>query len=444
MIDASGNGFNLTNIAAGLIADRFGSTNSALQQIASNGVVAQSTQNISISGNANRTVTYWFKLAITNINSSVGIGWGTPDSSGNTYQVTVSGNGVVNQWGNFADLNSTGITDFDFNIWHQVSVVYSGSLSGEVVFVDGVPRAITLGNQNTRTNLNTLATNIKLGGWGFYYTQPGACIDDIRIYNRALSSNEVAELFVFESNPTSPPIITNQPSDFYATGNQPASFNVSVTGNRPLAYQWQFNGTNLLNATNSTLSFTAVKQSNLGQYDVIVTNAYGSVTSSIANLFMYPYLNNPFNGVVTYWGQTNTLSVGAWGSGTLSYQWYFNGVAIDGATDSTLPLGAIQFSNAGQYSVVVNSSLGSVTNAPYQVVVNPANVSLVINPTTVIQGTVGYNYTIQSTINLGDTNAWITETNLTLTQPIQNWTDYSVDTSKSGNSHKFYRVIAGQ
>jgi hypothetical protein len=159
---------------------------------------------------------------------------------------------------------------------------------------------------------------------------------------------------------------------------------------------------------------------------------------------MYPYLNTPFTGLVTYWGQTNTLSVGAWGSGALSYQWYFNGVAIYGATASTLPLGAIQFTNSGQYSVVVSSGLGSVTNAPYQVVVNPANVSVAICPNVVIQGTVGYSYVIQSTTDLSNTNSWMVETNITLTQPIQFWDDTAVDTSKSGNSHKFYRVIAGQ
>jgi hypothetical protein len=59
----------------------------------------------------------------------------------------------------------------------------------------------------------------------------------------------------------------------------------------------------------------------LGGYDVLITNAYGAVTSSVANLFMYPYIESPFTGLDTYWGQSNTLSVGAWGSGGLTYQW---------------------------------------------------------------------------------------------------------------------------
>jgi hypothetical protein len=123
-------------------------------------------------------------------------------------------------------------------------------------------------------------------------------------------------------------------------------------------------------------------------------------------------------------------------------QWYFNGVAIQDATNSTLTLPAIQFTNAGLYSVVVSSSLGSVTNAPYQVVVNPAFVSIKLCPDVVIQGTVGYSYIIQSTTDLGNTNSWITMTNLTLTQPIQYWDDTSTDVHTA--SQKFYRVLPGQ
>jgi Concanavalin A-like lectin/glucanases superfamily/Immunoglobulin domain/Immunoglobulin I-set domain len=332
--------------------------------------------------------------------------------------------------------------DIQTNRWQMLTWVYNGQTV--MAFLDGVrlqeyvyTNAINIspyqGWQTMRIGFDHGLNTLKFVG----------ALDNLRIFNRAVSSNDVAALYASEL-PTYPPTITTNPADSYATGNQPASFNVAATGSGTLSYQWQFNGTNLLNATNSVLNIASAKPSNIGQYNVVVTNAYGSATSSIANLFMYPYLSSPFNGLITYWGQTNTLSVGAWGSGALSYQWYFNGVAIDGATASTLPLGAIQFTNAGQYSVVVSSGLGSVTNAPYQVVVNPANVSVAICPNVVIQGTVGYSYVIQSTTDLSNTNSWMVETNITLTQPIQFWDDTAVDTSKSGNSHKFYRLVAGQ
>jgi hypothetical protein len=239
-----------------------------------------------------------------------------------------------------------------------------------------------------------------------------------------------------------PPAISNQPQDDMVYAYNPASFNVTATGTPHLSYQWTFGGSNVLNATGSTLTIASAQQSNLGQYQVIITNAYGSITSSIANLYMYPYLEMPFSGAVTYWGQTNVLSVGAWGSGNLSYQWYLNGVPIPDAMASNLVLSGIQFTNAGSYSVVVSNSYGSVTNTPEQVVVNPANVSLGLFAGVIIQGTVGYNYTIQSSTHLSDPNSWMTLTNIILTAPVEIWDDNSTDVHNG--PQKFYKVLPGQ
>jgi hypothetical protein len=156
---------------------------------------------------------------------------------------------------------------------------------------------------------------------------------------------------------------------------------------------------------------------------------------------MYPYIATPFLGAVTYWGQSNVFGIGAWGSGVLQYQWYKDGVAISGATNATLEFDAIQFTNAGLYSVTVTSDLGTVTNSPSQVIVNSANVSLGIFPGVIINGAVGYSYTIQSTPDLGPGAVWTTLTNITLTSPQQIWNDNSTDTSQPGNPRRFYRVL---
>jgi hypothetical protein len=239
-----------------------------------------------------------------------------------------------------------------------------------------------------------------------------------------------------------PPSITNQPQDQIVNAFGAGQFDVGASGTSPLAYQWLFQGTNLPGADAGPLVVTNVTPQNLGPYAVIITNNYGSVTSSVANLYMYPYLETPFSGAITYWGQTNILSVGAWGSGGLSYQWYLNGAAISGATSSNLVLSGIQFTNAGLYTVVVSSPYGSVTNTPEQVVVNPANISLGLFAGVIIQGTVGYTYLIQYSTNLTDTNGWIDATNLTLQQPVEIWDDNSVDTHTTAG--RYYRIEAPQ
>ena len=242
----------------------------------------------------------------------------------------------------------------------------------------------------------------------------------------------------------STPFITSQPQSVTVNAHDNASFNVTATGFPLLTYQWSLNNTNIWGATNSMFAITNVTQTNLGAYAVVVTNDFGSATNSNAMLLMYPYIVNPFTGAVTNWGENATLSVRAWGTGPLSYQWFLNGVAIQGATNDVLTLSSIQFTNAGLYSVVISSSLGSVTNAPAQVTVTGPELSLALYPGVTINGVVGYTYTIQSTVNVADTNSWVTLTNLTLTQPMQLWVDTNVNASLPTNRYHFYRVLPGQ
>jgi hypothetical protein len=238
--------------------------------------------------------------------------------------------------------------------------------------------------------------------------------------------------------------ITAQPQSLLVSANTSASFSVTTTGTEPLIYQWSLDGTNLPGATSTILTIPNVVQTNLGTYSVLVTNVFGSLTSSNAALSMYPFLAAPFGGLDTYWGYTNTLSVTAWGTGPLSYQWFDNGVAITNATNSTLNFTGIQPTNSGLYTVVVTSPLGSVTNPPEQVVVNPAGVAFGgIYPSVIIQGVVGYTYVIQNNANLANANSWVTLTNLILTQPIQLWVDTNTDAALPANPLRFYRVLPG-
>ena len=51
-----------------------------------------------------------------------------------------------------------------------------------------------------------------------------------------------------------------------------------------MGYQWQFDGTNIPGATASSYAITNVQATNTGSYAVIVTNSYGTETSSNAVL----------------------------------------------------------------------------------------------------------------------------------------------------------------
>ncbi|HEY5909465.1 MAG TPA: choice-of-anchor tandem repeat GloVer-containing protein, partial [Verrucomicrobiae bacterium] len=90
---------------------------------------------------------------------------------------------------------------------------------------------------------------------------------------------------IFSFNLPLAPWFISSPSDQVVAAGQDGSFTVTAAGSRPLYYQWVFNGTNLLRAaTNSILQLSSVSFSNAGSYAAVVTNVYGSATSSPARL----------------------------------------------------------------------------------------------------------------------------------------------------------------
>jgi GH25 family lysozyme M1 (1,4-beta-N-acetylmuramidase) len=66
------------------------------------------------------------------------------------------------------------------------------------------------------------------------------------------------------------------------------SFSADAGGKAPFHYQWYFNGSQMPEATNATLAITSAQVTNTGNYSVIVTNSFGSATSSIVSLVVYP------------------------------------------------------------------------------------------------------------------------------------------------------------
>jgi hypothetical protein len=71
-----------------------------------------------------------------------------------------------------------------------------------------------------------------------------------------------------------------------------------------------------------------------------------------------------------YVGQTASFNVAATGTLPLNYQWSFNGTNIDAATNSTLTLPNVQFSNAGIYSVMVGTPFISTFSSNAVLTVN--------------------------------------------------------------------------
>jgi hypothetical protein len=163
-----------------------------------------------------------------------------------------------------------------------------------------------------------------------------------------------------------PPVIMAQPTNQVVVYGGTASFSVTASGTMPLSYQWNFNGTNISGATNATLTLTNVQLTDSGNYMVVVTNLFGSATSSNAVLVVGipPTINmQPANQSVAL-GCDATFNVHAKGTKPLSYQWEFSGTNLVGATTTSLTLTNVQTSDFGSYNVVITNLFGSVTSSP--------------------------------------------------------------------------------
>ena len=116
---------------------------------------------------------------------------------------------------------------------------------------------------------------------------------------------------------TASPSIVSQPQGTGVFSETTAMLNVTAIGSLPLSYQWNFNGSPVSNATNSVLTFNNIQTEQSGDYTVIVTNQFGSVTSVVATLTVLPV---PANGQdVALQQATATFSQSAFGNFSIAH-----------------------------------------------------------------------------------------------------------------------------
>jgi uncharacterized delta-60 repeat protein len=84
------------------------------------------------------------------------------------------------------------------------------------------------------------------------------------------------------------PTITNQPADQIVAAGSVAYFSLIVGGTPPFAFQWQSNSVDIPGATSNSLLIQNASIAQQAAYRVVITNASGAVTSSVANLTVVP------------------------------------------------------------------------------------------------------------------------------------------------------------
>jgi hypothetical protein len=118
------------------------------------------------------------------------------------------------------------------------------------------------------------------GGLTFRQRFQGS-VDDVRLYNRALSRSEVQALYQFA--PPAVEFITH-PIDQIAQAGDQIEFSVEVSATASVQYQWQFNGVDIAGESGPTLSLPHLDPLDAGSYQVIAITSEGQATSEAAVL----------------------------------------------------------------------------------------------------------------------------------------------------------------
>jgi alpha-tubulin suppressor-like RCC1 family protein len=201
--------------------------------------------------------------------------------------------------------------------------------------------------------------------------------------------------------PEGPPSILAHPQSLaaaYPYSN--VTFSVLATGREPLNYQWFLNGTvvsdgaRIRGSTNATLHISIPVPSDLGNYTVLVSNAFGCVLSSPAALAVAgpPFVTvQPIDQTVRA-GSDVSLTVSVLGSPQLGYQWFRGNGILAGATNSSLALTNVQPADSSLYFVLVTNAHGAATSAAALLTVTNSAPYILSQPTD-WSGFVGYGAT---------------------------------------------------
>ena len=371
---------NGTVTAWGLDYPLLGYTMTQVPSNLTNAVVISAQALHTLALESNGTVVAWgYNTSYGETNVPAGLTNATAISAGYQFNLVVS-NGYVVAWGD----NTAGqcnvpaglsnVVDVAAGTYHSLALLQNGTvaawgddLEGEIDVPAGLSNVVAIAAGGDPTIDGAYSLALKKDGTLVVWGDDDATAPFQGLTNVIGIAAGADHALAVRTGPRTP-VISLEPEDQYQTTNGTVTFNSRAAGLYGVTYLWQTNDVNLPGATNATLIVSNVQPTQLGPYDVIVTDngGMGSITSSKVSIQLVstPVIVSetlPTNQIVLY--QTSVaLSVTATAPGVydgfpLSYQWQFDGTNISGATSSSYTFTA---ANSGTYSLIVSNAAGNI------------------------------------------------------------------------------------
>jgi len=165
-----------------------------------------------------------------------------------------------------------------------------------------------------------------------------------------------------------PPTITlDSPTAVTLCTGESTTLSATVTGFDPINLTWTLNGVPIPGAGASSFTITNATPADAGTYQLLADNLCGTDQSPPIEITVRvpPTITSQPTGddeTCPDEGIDFTFTVGATGSGPLSYQWFFNGAPISGANSSSYTIFNVVEDDYGAYTVEVSNDCGSVTS----------------------------------------------------------------------------------
>jgi uncharacterized repeat protein (TIGR03803 family) len=194
------------------------------------------------------------------------------------------------------------------------------------------------------------------------------------------------------------PSFSNAPANLTIVVGATNSYSAEAFSIYENSFQWQFDGTNLVDgatfsgSATSNLTINATTLADAGTYTLIASNVAGTnAVSAVLKVVPALILSQPIGATIIA-GDTNTFSANIDSVLPASFQWQFDGTNlsdggnISGSATTNLTISGATLADAGTYWLIISNSAGTVQSAGAVLVVEPFLVSSAPTSLTLLAG----------------------------------------------------------